>query len=144
LAVATDVSRHQKRRLHVTSRLSTFAAVAAAFLLAPTLAIAQAPITITTAPNALPPGLGSGAPAESGPVGRLDAGPAASKPAFKELRLDNQSGALNSFVRIGPSTNGQGQGSAESRSTGSASSGTANPSERRSPELFKLGGNIKF
>jgi hypothetical protein len=130
----------------VTSRLSTFAAVAAALLLAPTLAIAQAPITITTAPNALPPGLGSGAPAGSGPVGRLDAGPAANKPAFKELRLDNQSGALNSFVRIGPSTNGQGQGqgSAESRSTGSGSSGTSNPNERRSPELFKLGGNVKF
>jgi hypothetical protein len=144
LAVATDVSRHQDRRLHVTSRLSTFTALAAALLLVPTLAIAQAPVTITTAPNALPPGLGSGAPAGSAPVGRLDAGPAANKPAFKELRLDNQSGALNSFVRIGPSTNGQGQGSAESRSTGSSSSGTSNPSERRSPELFKLGGNIKF
>jgi hypothetical protein len=142
LAVATDFSRHQDRRLHVTSRLSTFAAVAAAFLLAPTLAIAQAPIT--TAPNALPPGLGSGAPPGSGPVGRLDAGPAANKPAFKELRLDNQSGALNSFVRIGPSTNGQGQGSAESRSTGSSSSATSNPNERRAPELFKLGGNVKF
>lgn len=111
--------------------------------------MAQAPITITTAPNALPPGLGSGAPAGSGPVGRLDAGAAANKPAFKELRLDNQSGALNAFVRIGPSTNGQGQGSAESRSNGSASSGTSSsgtgsPNERRSPELFKLGGNIKF
>ena len=61
---------------------------------------------------------------------------------FKELRLDAQTGALNSFVRVGPGTNGQGQGSAESRS--SSSSGTGNPSERRSPELFKLGGNIKF
>lgn len=126
----------------MTSRLSTFAAVAAAVLLAPALAIAQAPTT--TAPNALPPGLGSGAAGGSAPVGRLDTGPAANKPAFKELRLDNQSGALNSFVRVGPSTNGQGQGSAESRSTGSSSSGTSNPSERRSPELFKLGGNIKF
>ena len=77
-------------------------------------------------------------------MGRLDGGPAANKPAFKELRLDNQSGALNSFVRVGPSTNGQGQGSAESRSTGSGSSGTSNPNERRSPELFKLGGNVKF
>jgi hypothetical protein len=131
------------RRLQVTSRLSTFAAVAAAVLLAPALAIAQAPIK--AAPNALPPGLGSGTPsAESAPVGRLDGGPAANKPAFKELRLDNQSGALNSFVRVGPSTNGQGQGSAESRSTGSGSSGTSNPNERRSPELFKLGGNVKF
>ena len=73
------------RRLQVTSRLSTFAAVAAAVLLAPALAIG-----------------------------------------------------------VGPSTNGQGQGSAESRSTGSGSSGTSNPNERRSPELFKLGGNIKF
>jgi len=128
----------------VTSRLSTFAAVGAAFLLAPTLAVAQAPITITTAPNALPPGLGSGAPAGSTPSGRLDGGPVANKPAFKELRLDNQSGALNSFVRVGPSTNGQDQGSAESRSTASGSSGTSNPNERRSPELFKLGGKIKF
>jgi hypothetical protein len=51
---------------------------------------------------------------------------------------------LNSFVRVGPSTNSQGQGSAESRSTGSGSSGTSNPNERRSPELFKLGGNVKF
>jgi len=126
----------------VTSRLSTFATVAAAFLLAPTLAVAQA--QSTTAPNALPPGLGSGAPAGSAPVGRLDGGPVANKPVFKELRLDNQSGALNSFVRVGPATSGQGQGSAESRSTGSGSSGTSNPSERRSPELFKLGGNIKF
>jgi hypothetical protein len=125
----------------VTSRPSTFAAVAAAVLLAPALAIAQAPIT--TAPNTLPPGLGSGTPpAGSAPVGRIDSGPAANKPAFKELRLDNQSGALNSFVRVGPSTNGQ--GSAESRSTGPSSSGSSNPSERRSPELFKLGGNVKF
>jgi len=134
----------------VTSRLSTFAAVAAAVLVAPTLAIAQAPTT--TAPKVLPPGLGSGTPpGGSAPVGRIDGGPAANKPAFKELRLDNQSGALNSFVRVGPSTNGQsqGQGSAESRSTGSSSSGTSasgtnNPNERRSPELFKLGGNVKF
>jgi hypothetical protein len=126
----------------VTSRLLTFAAVAAAILLAPALAIAQAPTK--AAPNALPPGLGSGTPpAGSAPVGRID-GPTANKPAFKELRLDNQSGALNSFVRVGPSTNGQGQGSAESRSTGSSSSGTSNPTERRSPELFKLGGNVKF
>jgi hypothetical protein len=131
----------------VTSRLSTFAAVAAAFLLAPTFAIAQAPVT--PAPNALPPGLGSGTPAGSAPTGRLDSGPAANKPAFKELRLDNQSGALNSFVRVGPPTNGQGQGSAERSTTGSGSSGTGSSgtgsaSERRSPELFKLGGNIKF
>lgn len=126
----------------MTSRLSTFAAVAATFLLAPTLAVAQ--VQITTAPNALPPGLGSGTPAGSAPVGRLDSGPVANKPVFKELRLDNQSGALNSFVRVGPSTNSQGQGSADSRSTGSGASGTSSPSERRSPELFKLGGNIKF
>lgn len=127
----------------MTSHLSTFAAVGAAFLLAPTLAIAQAPIT--TAPNALPPGLGSGTPpAGSAPVGRLDGGPTANKPASKELRLDNQSGASNPFVRVGPSINGQGQGLPESRSTGSSSSGTSSPSERRSPELFKLGGNAKF
>ncbi len=133
----------------MTSRLSTFAAVAAAFLLAPTLAIAQAPVT--PAPNTLPPGLGSGTPAGSAPAGRLDSGPAANKPVFKELRLDNQSGALNSFVRVGPSANGQGQGqgSAERSTTGpgssaTGSSGTGSPSERRSPELFKLGGNIKF
>ena len=125
----------------MTTRLSTFAAVAA-FLLVPTLAVAQAPVT--TAPNALPPGLGSGTPAGSAPAGRLDSGSTASKPAFKELRLDHQSGALNSFVRVGPSPNGQGQGSAERSTTGSGSSGTSNPSERRSPELFKLGGNVKF
>jgi hypothetical protein len=127
----------------MTSRLPTFAAVAATFLLAPTLAIAQA--QITTVPNGLPPGLGSGTSAGSPPESRLDGGPAAKKPAFKELRLDNQSGALNSFVRVGPATNGQGQGSAESRSTSPGSSGTSSPSERRSsPELFKIGGNIKF
>ncbi|MGZ5905634.1 MAG: hypothetical protein ACXWKQ_09825 [Reyranella sp.] len=98
---------------------------------------------ITSPPNGLPPGLGSaGALAGSPPEGRLDAGPAAAKPAFKELRLDAQTGALNSFVRVGPAANGQGQGSAESRSSGS--SVTGNPNERRSPELFKLGGNIKF
>ena len=74
--------------------------------------------------------------------GRLEAGPTAAKPAFKELRLDAQTGALNSFVRIGPATNGQGQGSAESRSSGSVHDG--NPNDRRAPELFKLGGNIKF
>jgi hypothetical protein len=126
------------------SRLSTLAAVAVALVLTP--AIAQAQTTPTTL-NTLPPGLGSGTPAGSAPVGRLDSGPTANKPAFKELRLDNQSGALNSFVRVGPSTNGQSQGSAESRSTGSGSSGTSssgNPNERRSPELFKLGGNVKF
>ncbi|GEP59524.1 hypothetical protein [Reyranella soli] len=123
------------------SRLSTLAAVAAAALLMPAMAQAQT----TTAPNGLPPGLGSGTPAGSAPQGRIDSGPTANKPAFKELRLDNQSGALNSFVRVGPATNGQGQGSAESRSTGgSSSSGTSSPSERRSPELFKLGGNVKF
>ena len=127
------------------SRLSTLAAVAGVVLLAPAIAQAQAP----TAPNSLPPGLGSGTPPEaSAPAGRIDSGPA-SKPAFKELRLDNQSGALNSFVRVGPSANGQGQGSAESRSIGSGTSGTGSsglgsPNERRSPELFKLGGNVKF
>ena len=106
---------------------------------------AMAQAQTTTAPNGLPPGLGSGTPAGSAPQGRIDSGPTANKPAFKELRLDNQSGALNSFVRVGPATNGQGQGSAESRSTGgSSSSGTSSPSERRSPELFKLGGNVKF
>jgi len=125
----------------VTSRLSTFAAVAATFLLAPSLAIAQA--QVTTAPNGLPPGLGSGALAASPPEGRLDAGPAASKPAFKELRLDGQTGSLNSFVRIGPATNSQGQGSAESRSS-SSPSGANSGSERPSRELFKIGGNIKF
>lgn len=127
-------------RLQVTSRLSTLAAVAAVFLLAPSLVIAQA--QITTPPNGLPPGLGSGTLPASPPEGRLDAGPTAAKPAFKELRLDAQTGALNSFVRVGPATNGQGQGAVESRSSGS--SATGNPSERRSPELFKLGGNIKF
>jgi hypothetical protein len=126
------------------SRLPTLAAVAAAFLLVPSLAIAQQ-AQITAAPNALPPGLGSGISSASPPQGRLDGGPAASKPAFKELRLDNQSGALNSFVRVGPATNSQNQGTAESRSTGSsAGANTGNASERRSPELFKLGGNIKF
>ena len=124
----------------MTSRFSTLAAIAAAVLLTPAIAQAQN----TTAPNGLPPGLGSGSSAASPPQGRLDAGQAANKPAFKELRLDNQSGALNSFVRVGPSTNGQSQGSAERSTTGSGSSGTSNPSERRSPELFKLGGNIKF
>jgi hypothetical protein len=125
----------------VTTRLSTSAAIAAVFLFAPSLAIAQ--VQITTPPNGLPPALGSGgALPGSPPEGRLDAGPSAAKPAFKELRLDAQTGALNSFVRVGPGTNGQGQGSAESRSSGSP--GTGNPSERRSPELFKLGGNIKF
>jgi hypothetical protein len=129
----------------VTSRLSTFAAVAAALLLAPSLAIAQAQAPVTIAPSGLPPGLGSGTPPGSAPEGRLDAGPTAAKPAFKELRLDNQTGALNSFVRVGPATNGQGQGSAESRSSGSSAAGsTGSASERRSPELFKLGGNIKF
>lgn len=124
------------------SRLSTLAAIAAVVLLTPAIAQAQN----TTAPNSLPPGLGSGSSAGSAPQGRLDSGPVANKPAFKELRLDNQSGALNSFVRVGPATSGQGQGqgSAESRSTGSGPTGTSNPSERRSPELFKLGGNIKF
>ena len=128
------------RRLPVTSYFSACATFAAVFLLAPSLAIAQAQVTI--APSGLPPGFGSGALASAPPEARLDAGPAAKKPAFKELRLDAQTGALNSFVRVGPATNGQGQGSAESRSSGS--SGTGNPSERRSPELFKLGGNIKF
>jgi hypothetical protein len=128
------------RRLPVASPFSARAAFAAVLLLAPSLAVAQ--VQITTAPNGLPPGLGSGALAASPPEGRVDAGPAASKPAFKELRLDGQTGALNSFVRIGLATNGQGQESAESRSSGS--SVTGNPSERRSPELFKLGGNIKF
>ncbi len=122
------------------SRLPTLAAVVGVVLLAPAIAQAQT----TTAPNGLPPGLGSGSSAEAAPQGRIDGGPTANKPTFKELRLDNQSGALNSFIRLGPSTNGQGQGSAESRSIGSGSSGTSNPSERRSPELFKLGGNIKF
>lgn len=126
----------------MTSRAPTFAALAAAALLAPTLAFAQ--VQITSPPNNLPPGLGSGTGPGAVPEGRLDGGPAANKPVFKELRLDNQSGALNSFVRIGPAINGQSQGSAESLSTGAGSSGTGSPSERRSPELFKIGGNIKF
>ena len=124
----------------MTSRLSTFAAVAAVFLLAPSLVIAQ--VQITTPSNDLPPGLGSGTLPASPPEGGLDAGPTAARPAFKELRLDAQTGALNSCVRVGPATNGQGQGSAESRS--SSPYVTGNPSERRSPELFKFGGNIKF
>ena len=123
----------------MTSRLPTVAA--AILLLAPSLVIAQ--VQITAPPNGLPPGLGSaGALPGSPPEGRLEAGPTAAKPTFKELRLDAQSGALNSFVRLGPAMNGQGPGAAESRSSGS--SVTGNPNERRSPELFKLGGNIKF
>ena len=136
----------------MVSHPSTFAAAAAALLLSPALVLAQVQITtppiatppVTTAPNGLPPGLGSGGLAASPAEGRVDAKPAGGKPAFKELRLDGQTGALNSFVRIGPATNGQGQGSAESRSTGAGSSATGSPNERRSPELFKLGGNIKF
>ena len=122
----------------MTSRFSACASLA--LLLIPSFAVAQ--VQITTVPPGLPPGLGSGTLTAPPPEVRLDTGPAASKPQFKELRLDNQTGALNSFVRVGPATNGQGQGSAESRSSGSASTG--NPSERRAPELFKLGGNIKF
>jgi hypothetical protein len=141
LAVAGDRFPVPDHGLQVTSRLSTFAAVAAVFLLAPSLVIAQ--VQITAPPNGLPPGLGPAGGLTASPAeGRLEAGPTAAKPAFKELRLDAQSGALNSFVRVGPATNGQGQGSAESRSSGS--SVTGNPNERRSPELFKLGGNIKF
>ncbi len=140
LAVGGAFSRYPDRRPPVTSHLSTFATVAGAFLLAPSLVVAQA--QITTPRNDLPPGLGSaGVPIGSSPEGRLDPGPAAAKPVFKELRLDAQTGALNSFVRIGPATNGQGQGSAESRSSGSSTTG---PNDRRAPELFKLGGNIKF
>jgi hypothetical protein len=129
-------------RFSVISRRSTFAVLAAAGLLAPSLANAQA----TSAPNSsLPPGLGSGALSGSPPEGRLDGGKTEGKPAFKELRLDSQTGALNSFVRIGPSVNGQGQDSAESRSTGAPAAGNSgSASERRGPELFKLGGNIKF
>ena len=124
----------------MTSRLSISATLAAVLLFAPSLVYAQ--VQITTPANGLPPALGStGAPTGSPAEGRLDAGASAAKPAFKELRLDAQTGALNSFVRVGPATNGQGQGSAESRSSGSP--GTGNPSERRSPELFKLCGNIK-
>jgi hypothetical protein len=65
------------------SCLSTLAAVAGVVLLAPAIAQAQA----TTAPNGLPPGLGSGSAPGSAPQGRIDGGPAANKPAFKELRL---------------------------------------------------------
>ena len=123
-------------------RRSTFAALAAAAILVPALANAQA---ASAAPNTLPPGLGSGGIAASPAEGRIDPGKTDGKPAFKELRLDNQTGALNSFVRVGPPVNGQGQGSAESRSTGSAAaSNSGSASERRAPELFKLGGNIKF
>ncbi len=130
------------RRLSVTFRLSTFAVLAALLLAAPSLAVAQAEIAPPL--HGLPPGLGASGLTGSVPQGRINGGPTAPKPAFKELRIDNQSGALNSFVRVGPSTNGQGQGLAESRSTGGSSSSTGNPNERRSPELFKLGGNIKF
>ena len=143
------------RRLQVTSRLSTFAAVAAALSFSLRLPSPSRRRRPRLRQNALPPRPGVGDLLQDRPrsVG-IDGGPAANKPAFKELRLDNQSGALNSFVRVGPSTNGQGQGSAESRSNGSGSSGTSSsgtsssgagsPNERRSPELFKLGGNVKF
>lgn len=133
-----------RRGLFLIQYRSLVAALAAA-LFTPALANAQATAAPSAAPSStLPPGLGSGAISGSAPNGRIEPGKSEGKPAFKELRLDNQSGALNSFVRVGPPTNGQGQGSAESRSTGSSSSATSNPSERRSPELFKLGGNIKF
>lgn len=127
-------------------RHRSLVAALAATLFAPALANAQA----TAAPgaaanNTLPPGLGSSAISGPAPNGRIEPGKSEGKPAFKELRLDNQSGALNSFVRVGPSVNGQGQGSAESRSSNAPAAGTTgNASERRGPELFKLGGNIKF
>src|SRR5580765_4967494 len=102
----------------MSSRCSTLVALAAAAVLLPALANAQQATIV--APNALPPGLGSKGIAAPAPTdGRADAGKTEGKPAFKELRLDNQSGALNSFVRVGPPVNGQGQGSAESRSSGS-------------------------
>ena len=128
----------------MSSRCSTLAALAAAAVLLPALANAQQATIV--APNTLPPGLGSKGIAAPAPAdGRPDAGKAEGKPNFKELRLDNQTGALNSFVRVGPPVNGQGQGSAESRSSGSSAAGnTGSVNERRAPELFKLGGNIKF
>jgi hypothetical protein len=128
----------------MSSRCSTLAALAAAAVLLPVLASAQQATIV--APNTLPPGLGSNGIAAPAPAGgRPDAGKTEGKPNFKELRLDNQTGALNSFVRVGPPVNGQGQGSAESRSSGSSAAGnTGSANERRAPELFKLGGNIKF
>jgi hypothetical protein len=138
MALVADILHYRMMYL----RRSTFAALVAAVVLAPALAYAQA---ASTAPNTLPPGLGSGGVAASPAEGRIDPGKAGGKPAFKELRIDNQTGALNSFVRVGPPVNGQGQESAESRSTGSAAaSNSGSASERRGPELFKLGGNIKF
>ena len=127
----------------MSSRRSTLVALAAAAVLLPVLANAQQATIV--APNTLPPGLGSGGIAAPPAERRVDPGKGEGKPGFKELRLDNQSGALNSFVRVGPPVNGQGQGSAESRSSGpSAAGNTGSANERRAPELFKLGGNIKF
>ncbi len=136
--MVADILHYRAVHLH----RSIFAALAAAAVLVPALASAQA---AGTAQNTLPPGLGSGGVAASPGEGRMDPGKTEGKPAFKELRLDNQSGPLNSFVRVGPPVNGQSQGSAESRSTGSSAAGNSgSANDRRGPELLKLGGNIKF
>ena len=104
--------------------------------------MAQVQVTAPTTTGTLPPGLGS--PGGPGTVSEASAGKTTGstnatgpgKPNFKELRLDAQTGGVNSYVRVGPSLNGQGQSQNLSGPTGSG--------QRTGGELFKIGGNIKF
>ncbi|MBM3646183.1 MAG: hypothetical protein FJX11_00185 [Alphaproteobacteria bacterium] len=119
------------------------AALLLAVLLSPAAALAQT----ATGSGSLPPGLGSMSGSTSNmniEDGRIGGAGSAANPRFRELRVDGPAGPLNSYVRIGPSIGDRSQGQGQS-STGSArTTGTAGGGERRAPELFKLGGNIKF
>jgi hypothetical protein len=105
----------------------------------------MAQVQVTAPPTGnLPPALGS--PGGPGTVSEDSAGKTTGgtnatgpgKPNFKELRLDAQTGGVNSYVRVGPSLNGQGQNQNQNLS------GTTGSGQRTGGELFKIGGNIKF
>lgn len=129
------------RRFSVMRFSARFATLAAC-LLSPALALAQAapPSSNSTGNSSgtLPPGLGSLPGSSAHPQGSVGNGQMVNNRKFKQLRLDDQSGGMNSYVRVGPSVNNQ--GGLENPTAAPAGAGPT----RTGPEVLKIGGNIKF
>ncbi len=124
------------------ARLSLRCSIVMACLLSPAVAFAQTATPSSNSSGTLPPGLGTlaGPNAASGkqPQGSIGNGQVVNNRKFKQLRLDDKNGPVDSYVRVGPSVNNQ--GGVERPDASPAGAGPV----RRGPEVLKIGGNIKF
>ncbi len=128
------------------ARLSLHRWIVVTCLLSPAVALAQAVPpsgnSSSSSSGTLPPGLGTlagpNAATAKQPQGSVGNGQVVNNRKFKQLRLDDKNGPVDSYVRVGPSVNNQ--GGLENPSAPPAGAGPT----RHGPEVLKIGGNIKF